>query len=423
MNKNTKIVAALIAIGLVSPMAYATNGDEMMAVGSQNTALGGTGVANFAGAESTFANPAMLGKSKGKEVVGGFVMFLPKVKNTGMSVTAAPSGASATSTADTSYIPDVSFSNRISDSLTYGVAMAGIAGMGVNYMDASNTGATGTVHVKAKTTLSILKVIPTIAYNQKDYGVGFSPVLQYGSLAISYDTTPFPGGGPVNAGHNADTYTGYGYTLGGYFDVMPTLTVAAAYQSAIDMEYGKQLSTAGAGFGQVFADKLAQPAQMKAGVAYTIANNYTLTADYKVIQWSSAAGYKEFGWKDQTVVALGAKYAGNGFWVGAGYNSADNPIGVFANTNGTGPNLTNGQNGIGNMFNNLMFPGIIKDAATFGGGYSLTKALDIEASAMISRTVNSTVDISDAYGLPAGSRFNTTSHKQESYSVSLRYKF
>lgn len=412
MNKNTKIVAALMAIGFISPMAYATNGDEMMAVGSQNTALGGTGVANFTGAESTFANPAMLGKSKGKEVTGGVVMFLPKVTNTGMG------GAAATSTADTSYIPDVSFSSRISDSLTYGVAMAGIAGMGVNYMDAP-----ASTHMLAKTTLSILKVVPTIAYNTKDYGVGFSPVLQYGSLAISYTTQ----NGATNAAQNADTDTEYGYTLGGYFNVMPALTLAAAYQSAIDMTYGKQLSIAGAGFGQTFADKLAQPAQIKAGVAYTIANNYTVTADYKVIQWASATGYKDFGWKDQTVVALGAKYAGNGFWVGAGYNSSDNPIQEYKD----GTMTPAGNNaGVVNMFNNLMFPGIIKDAVTFGGGYSLTKNLDIEASAMVSRSVTSKVDVSDATYNPIsnptpapGSLYNTTTHKQESYSVSLRYKF
>lgn len=414
MNKNMKIVAALIAIGLVSPMAYATNGDEMMAVGSQSSALGGTGVANFMGADSVFANPAMLGKSKGSEVTGGVNLFTPTVTNTGFTGTTA-----AKSSANPSVIPDVSFSSRISDSLTYGVAMAGIAGMGVDYTGASAS------YVKAKTTMSILRVIPTIAYNTKDYGVGFSPVLQYGSLAISYTTS----NGATNAAHNADTNTAYGYSLGGYFNVMPSLTVAAAYQSPINMKYGTQLSVAGTGFGQTFADNLEQPAEMKAGVAYTM-SDITLTADYKQIAWSSAKGYKEFGWKDQTVVAMGVKYSGNGFWVGAGYNSADDPIGVF---NGaafaTGSNTTNGQNGIGNFFNNMMFPAIVKSAYTFGGGYDLSKSLAIEAAGMIAPEVTKTVDVSDATysgsGTPpaAGSLYNTTTHSQTAYSVSLRYKF
>jgi len=39
-------------------------------------------------------------------------------------------GTAKDSKASTSYIPDVSYSSRISDSLTYGIAVAGIAGMG-----------------------------------------------------------------------------------------------------------------------------------------------------------------------------------------------------------------------------------------------------------------------------------------------------
>ncbi|MCX7192869.1 MAG: outer membrane protein transport protein, partial [Proteobacteria bacterium] len=124
-----KIVVSLFTVGVMaSPLAHATNGDTMMSVGSENTALGGTGVAHYVGAESTFANPAMLAKSQGTQVTGGVVMFKPDVTNTGMS----GGTVTATSAANISYIPDVSYSSRIDDNLTYGVAMAGIAGMGVN---------------------------------------------------------------------------------------------------------------------------------------------------------------------------------------------------------------------------------------------------------------------------------------------------
>jgi len=384
----------LLAASLItSTTAFATNGDAMLAVGSQNTALGGTGVAHFVGAESAFSNPALLGKTTGREATGGLVIFKPTVDNTGFTQTTA-----ARSSANISYIPDFSYSSRISDNLSYGFALAGIAGMGVNYTGASP------FYVKAKTTLSILKIVPTIAYNRDNYGIGFSPVLQYGSLAISYDTTGFPGGGPRNAAHNASTDTGLGYSFGGYYNALPELTLAAAYNSSIKMSYGTQLSTAGAGFLQVFADKLDQPAEVKAAVSYDFAHHYTLTADYRLIQWGSAAGYKEFGWKDQTVIAVGGKYAGDGFWLGAGYNNANNPISVFAN--GVPGNATNGQNGIGNMFNNLMFPAIIKSSYTLGGGYSLSKNLDLEASLVISPKVTAIVDISDAV---PGSLFNAYS--------------
>ncbi|MBI3223115.1 MAG: outer membrane protein transport protein [Nitrosomonadales bacterium] len=403
--KFNRITVSLLSAGmLASPLAQATNGDTMMAVGSQSTAMGGTGVAHFVGAESTFANPAMLAKTKGRELTGGIVLFKPNVTNDGMS------GAASSSSANTNYIPDVSYSSRISDSLSYGVAMAGIAGMGVNY-----TGANPATHVLAKTTLSILKVVPTIAYNADNYGVGFSPVLQYGSLAISYNN-----GTAVNAAHNANTDTNFGYNLGGYYNISPTVTAAAAYFSPIKMTYGTQLSAAGTGFGQTFADQLEQPAEIKFGVSLLASDSFTVTADYRQIQWAKAGGYKAFGWKNQNVVAIGGKYAANGYWLGMGYNSANNPISEYANGVLT-PYGNNG--GIVNMFNNLMFPAVIKNSYTLGAGYSLKTNLDIEGSIVYSPKVTTRVDISDAFALAPGSRFNTTTHSQQSYSVSLRYRF
>jgi long-chain fatty acid transport protein len=407
MKFSRSAVAVLVLAALSSQQAFATNGAAMMAVGSQNTALGGTGVANFTGADSAFANPAMLAKSKGQEVTGGIVLFKPDVTNNGMG------GAVASSASNTSYIPDVSYSNRMSDSLTFGVAMAGIAGMGVDY-----TGAAAT-HVKAKTALSILHIVPTIAYNQANYGIAFSPVVQYGSLMISYQTQNVT----HNAAQKADTKTSMGYALGGYFDVSPAVTVAASYSSEIKAKYGSQLSTAGQGFalcspvdgvscyGAPFGDDLNQPAQIKLGVAMAMSDAVKLTADYKSIQYGSAGGWKDFNWKNQTVISVGAKYSTGSYWIGAGYNHADNPIAVLGETSY--------RNTVVDFFNNMMFPGIVKSSYTFGGGYALSKEMDIEASAVITPKVNTSVNVTNLQvNTP-----NATSHAQSSYSVSLRYKF
>ena len=405
--KVKKLVVAMFAVGVVaSPLANATNGDEMMAVGSQSTALGGTGVANFMGAESAWANPAMLGKSKGSEITGGVVMFTPKVTNTGVPALA---GVAKDSNASTSYIPDVSYSSRINDSLTYGVAVAGIAGMGVDYQGAPAT------HIYAKSALSILRVLPTIAYNTKDYGVGFSPVFQSGSLRLSYNASGL-GMGNVNAAGNSDSNTGFGYSLGAYFNAMSALTIAASYQSEIAASYGNQISNAGLGFGlngsvgkAAFGDDLNQPAETKAGVAYSVSDAITLTADYKLIQWGSAKGYKDFNWKDQTVAAVGAKYTGSGYWLGLGYNNANNPIGE----------LQGGvyRNDAINFFNNMFFPAVVTNSYTLGGGYDISKDLAVDVSAVITPEVTTKVAVTNFGGS------NTTTHSQSSYSASLRYKF
>ena len=415
MHKNTKIVTALIALGLVSPMAYATNGIVALGVGAQNTALGGSGVANFTGADSTFANPAMLGKSKGSEVTGGVSLFKPAVSSDGLGNT------SVKSTADTFFIPDVSYSNRIGDSLTFGVAAAGVAGMGVDYTSANEQ-----THINAKTEFSLLHVIPTLAYNQKDYGIGFSPVLQSGSLLISYNHPN--GGGPGvrvarNTEQNAEKDTGLGFAIGGYFNATSSLTVAASYSSEIAASYGKQLSNAGTGFGltgapgsanAAFGDDLYHPGQIKVGVAYAMSEALTLTADGKIIQYGSAKGWKDFNWKDQTVIAVGGKYAANGYWLGLGYNYADDPIGVLAPSGGAvDRNVTI------NFFNNFMFPGIVKSSYTFGGGYAISKALDVDTAVVITPEVRKEIN-TPSFG--AGTS-NVTTHSQQAFTVSLRYKF
>jgi long-chain fatty acid transport protein len=319
------------------------------------------------------------------------------------------------STADTSYIPDISYSSRIDNALSYGVAMGGIAGMGVDY-----TGASASLGlVKAKSALSILRIVPTIAYNTNEYGVGFSPVFQYGSLMLSYNN-----GFAYNPDQKKDSSTSFGFALGGYYNANSAVTVAAAYQSKFAGKYGTQISGAGTHFGlcspaapgmcsgePTFSDNLDQPAQIKLGVAYAVANNLTLTADYKSIQWGSAAGYKDFGWKDQTVIAVGAKYTANGYWLGLGYNHADDPIGVMADNTY--------RNAAINVFNNMFFPAIVTNSYTFGGGYDISNTLAVEGAAVITPEVKKTVAMSSLGGMPT----NTTTHSQKAYEISLRYKF
>lgn len=393
MKKHGIAVSMLVAGGLLSPFAYATNGDEMMAVGSQSTALGGSGVAHFMGAESVWANPAMLGKSKGAEVTGGVNLFKPKVNNTGMA-----GGAAGDSSANTSYIPDVAYSRRISDNMSYGVAMAGIAGMGVDYTGANPSLAL----ISAKSALSILRVVVDVAYNKDNYGFGFAPIFQSGSLMLSYNA----GGPGYNTAQSKSSSTGFGYSMGGYYNATPEVTVAAAYQSKIAAKYGTQISGAGAGFGQTFGDNLDQPSQIKLGVAYAVSESVTLTGDYKTIGWGSAAGYKDFGWKNQNITAIGAKYAASGYWLGVGYNNANDPIGEVSN-----PAV--------NMFNNMFFPAIVTNSYTFGGGYGLSNALDVEGAVVITPEVKKTVSIAGLGGAPT----NTTTHSQQAFEVSLRYKF
>ncbi len=406
MNKTR--LALAVSTTICASSALATNGTNMTGVGAQSSAMGGTGVAAYYGAENLIINPAMIGKAKGSEFSFGGTLFLPNVSNDGVTDS---SQTFSDSTADTFVIPSVSLASRINDTLTFGIGMYGTSGMGVDY--SANEVAVGVGaynQFEAQSNLQIMRFVPTLAYNEDNFGIGFSPIIQYGALDINYNGAPL-GAGKIGSGAASDL--GMGFSLGGYFDIDKDLTVAASYTSAISMKYDNQLSVASTPFvGYIpaaFSDKLEQPAELKAGIAYQM-DNITLTADFKQIKWADATGYGDFGWEDQNVIAVGAKYQGNGYWLGAGYNAADNPIKEQDGTTTAGATL--------NMFNNIFFPATTEQHFSFGGGYNLTKTVSIDAAVVIAPEVKTTADLT-----ALGMGNTTTKHSQTAYTVSVRYNF
>ncbi len=409
MKTTNHILATAIATLFIAPAAFATNGTNMTGVGAQAVALGGTGVAAYYGAENVIINPAMIGKSTGTEFTFGGTLFKPSVSNDGLF---GDTVNKANSAADTNVIPSIALSSRINSNLSFGIGAFGTSGMGVDYNGA--TGANGAL-LKAQTSLQIMRFVPTLAYNTANAGVGASAIVQYGALDINYDTagTPFAAAGKIGSGMSSDL--GYGFSLGGYYDLSKQFTLGASYTSAINMKYKNQLSVASAPFvgliPAAFGDNLEQPAEIKAGAAYTM-GNIMLTGDLKQIRWSEAKGYKDFGWQDQNVIALGLKYMGTGYWVGVGYNKADNPIKAQNGLTSAGA--------VTNMFNNIFFPATTDQHFSVGGGYDLTKSVSLEGSVMYAPSVTTTIETT---GLGFGASTNTTSQSQLAYTVQAKYKF
>ncbi|WP_029935615.1 OmpP1/FadL family transporter [Thiomicrospira pelophila] len=427
--KKTKIALAITAAVMVSQPVLATNGDHLIGLGAQARALGGTGAAAFFGSENALTNPALIGKMQGTEFAIGGTLFKPNVKaETDVASQTGP--VSQTSDADTNIIPEVSMATRINENLVFGLGIYGSAGMGVDYRD--NGGATdGMGLFNGYSNLQIMKFAPTLAYNTEQYGIGFAPVIQYGSLDINlkqYDTngTPLNPADDVthNVGNGMSTDLGYGFNLGGYFDISPELTIGLAYQSAIAMKYKDQITTAADGFNLpagTFSDDLEQPAELKIGVAYNM-GNMMYTADFKQIAWGQAKGYKDFNWDDQNVFALGAKYSGNGYWAGVGINHAEDPIKEVDDA--TASAQANGLAQATNIFNNHFFPGIVETHFTIGGGYELTNRMTLEGAVVYASEVSKTVNTGYlSQQATADATTHEVTHSQIGYTVSLRMNF
>lgn len=429
--KKTRLALAIATTAMASTPVLATNGDNLIGLGAQSRALGGTGTAAFFGSENALTNPALLGKSQGTEFAIGGTLFKPDVKATSNVANPAVE-ASQTSDNDSNIIPEVSLSTRINNNWTFGLGIFGSAGMGVDYRDTAGL-------FKGYSNLQLMKFAPTLAYNTSRFGFGLAPVIQYGALDINYQDAS-----GNNVGNGMSTDIGYGYNLGGYFDITPDFTIGLTYQSAIDMKYKDQITTAADGFaigpnspiGQktITSDHLEQPAEIKVGLAYTM-GSFMLTADAKQIQWGQAKGYKDFNWKDQNVFGVGAKYSGNRFWAGIGYNYGEDPIDKL-DGDSTGATIGTGggtgySNEAVNLFNNHFFPGIVESHFTFGGGYQLTKNLALDGAVVYAPQVTKTVK-TGVISSALGSNFASTAdagtehevkHSQIGYTLSLRMNF
>jgi len=396
----------IVLVALSASLLFATNGDNLTGLGTKSRAMGGVGIATYFGAENTLTNPALISKSKGTEFDFGAILFMPTIKANGTK-----------SKADVSLMPEVSLSQHVNENISFGLGMYGAAGMGVDFRNSGDS-----TLLEARTALMLMKFAPSIAYHKDNFSIGFAPVIQYGSLDIAYTLTAALGGQSIGKG--SSDHFGFGFETGLTYDINKNFRVGLVYKSKISMTYNDTLSVASAPFvpgffPAKFSDNLDQPAEYGLGLSYNI-SNINLSFDYKKIKWGSAAGYKDFGWKDQDVYMLGAKYEKEGTWYAIGYNHAKNPI-----TNYNVPDLGTSkrkQEAALNLFNYLMFPATSEDHITVGAGTKITKNLSIGINAVYSP--NTTVNTKVVNVLnPSTISDLKVQHQETSAQISMKYMF
>jgi len=420
-EKRTKLLRMGIALSiLTSTLLHATNGDNLIAVGTKSRGMGGAGIGVSHCAESTLQNPALITCTKGTSISFGGTIFMPDI-NANMG--AANSHGSA---ADMNIIPGVVISHKLDDNWYLGIGMWGTAGMGVDYRDIQQT-ATDSGNMHMVTNLQLMQFGASLAYSQDNFGVAVTPVVQYGALDINYQG--FDGS---NVGDGVAQDLGFGVNLGAYYDLKNGVTLGAVYKSEIDMEYKNQLSTATKPFADIdifptaMDDHLEQPAEIGVGIGYKT-GQHTLAFDYKQIKWSDAKGYKDFGWKDQDVYALGYQYTQDKWRARAGYNHASQPISEAQSGPAViapGSYAQAGGNAL-NLFNLLGFPATAEDHYTIGGGYEFSDNFYVDLAYVYapetSTTMKTITGMDGAGNIHTGD--STVKHGESSLSFQLSYRF
>ena len=365
----------------------------MVGHGPKSVGMAGIGIATGHGAESALTNPAMISFVKDSELSVSVTTFSPTVNfSSNAQANAVPKkqggayplkskltyGESQTSSA---LIPDISYAKRLSPNMIIGLTINGTAGLGADYKKRERSGA-----FDMQTSLQIMKVGIPVAYTipNTKLTVGVEPVLQYSKLNTNYRTQQGMSQNRESSDVNFGVQVGTAYNHKG-------LTVGAIYQSKIKAKYKGNISHAIRDFGikgVKSGDNLDQPAETGVGVSYKSGNN-RIAADYKRIEWSRAKGYREFGWEDQDVIAVGYEYSQPEFKLRAGYNYGKTPL---REKNAQAQGVEGYENAAMNFFNLSGFPATIEEHYTLGADYRITDNLDFNLAYVYSPTVKTSYD-------------------------------
>jgi long-chain fatty acid transport protein len=359
---------------LASTLLLATNGDNLISLGAESRAMGGTGIAMGMGTDSVFKNPSWLADIKGTQAMFGATLFMPEVKAKNDNA----NGQEATSKADTSLIPAVSHAGRISDSIAYGIGMFGVSGMGADYRNENGmTPQENKGLSDMRTNFQYMRFVPSVAYKKENLRVGAGLTLAYGALdmAAVMPTDPQDMSTYKQRGGGMSDDFGFGAQLGAGYTITPNISVGAFYQTEIATEYEDVFDFNMDG---IYDDlKLNQPAEYGIGVGFKN-SNIRASLDVKQIKWSDAEGYDSFGWDDQTVYSLGLEYKNTSdLAIRAGYSHANSPLddGNFKGATVGGAQMRPQDV---TYFNMMGFPAISEDHYTVGLGYKFNNKIGID---------------------------------------------
>lgn len=349
----------LTAMAMAAP-AMATNGTNLIGVGSISRSMGGVGVAAPQDAISAvFANPAAMCMGPycpGSQADFDATFFKPTVK---ASITTPGGTINVESQMEPFIIPAVGVSSPITDKLRFGFGAYGVSGMGVDYrdiidLDPSTPGPQGEIF----TMYQVMRFAPNLAWLvNPNFSLGANLQIVYASLDL--------GGG---TSHNYTT----GVQLGGIYKIGQT-RIGLSYTTEESVDHDRVMDTDMSGLGDATL-ALSSPQSVVAGVSFEQIKNLLVEFNVKWYNWADADGYKDFDWEDQTVYAIGGQYKlPSGLAFRAGYNFAKSPVKehngwtAFTGTGGQTPEFQQ------EYLRVIGLPAVVESHVTLGLGYEFSE--------------------------------------------------
>jgi long-chain fatty acid transport protein len=418
----TRIITLLSLVLLIPVAALATNGDNLIGVGPISRAMGGVGIAAPQDAISAvFSNPAAMcfgDFCPSSQVDFAGTIFMPHIDAT---VKAGNRSFDGTSAPRVYPIPALGISWNFPElpKWRFGFGAYGVTGLGVDYR---NTNLNTTVPVPPgfpriplasglRTELSMFKFAPTVAYTPL-------PWLSVGvALNIDYST--------LDLGAGTGSAFGIGAQIGAIVKPHPKVSLGITYITPQNITYRRV--TDFNGDGTLDDLTLGSPNNLGFGIAFEpILKKLLIEGNLKWLNWSNARGYKDFGWRDQVVLNIGAQYKPiPKLALRMGYNYGVNPVSPNRNFNGSATSFTNVQgfkvpSYYYESFRTIGFPAIVQHHFTCGAGYNVTDKFIVNISYMHAFATNITATGTNPFGQPATFRSRLS---EDSIDVGFSVRF
>jgi long-chain fatty acid transport protein len=380
-------ITVVSVLCFLSGTAFATNGYQLIGVGSYQKSLAGAVTALPGSNMTAVTNPAGMIRI-GHRADFSMEAFMPD-RYTDFS---AFGGGRAESSSELYGIPAIGWNGPVGnrDDMVFGGGMYGTSGMGVDYgstlMQPPMAGVSPGVYWDGYSSIAFWQMAPSLAWQVAEkLSLGASINIDFQQVAFQQrmmaDTSGNGQGDTVvsnfDLSRGASAF-GFGIGIGCIYDFNEVVTVGAAYRSKqffTDLEY--QLAAGDINFGTplpagTYNLDLDFPQQASVGIAVHATQAFTIAADVKWINWAdtmdtlAVAGPggiqvpMDPGWDDQVVFAMGLAYRVNDkLNLRAGFNYGKSPIDEES------------------AANNMILPAVVETHYTVGADYKLDDHWDI----------------------------------------------
>lgn len=327
-NLSSKLLVGLFGCFLgFSNSLFGGNGDMDISSATISRSMGGTGVAYYTSEiDAISENPALMSQST--TPLDSSVAYL-SIEALFLSVhqTNGFTDHYYKNKMNQAVLPSLGYFYNFSDKIKFGLGLFIISSAGSDFSDTPEM-------YNIKGSVTSIKASPSLSYKiLENFGIGLGPQVYYTQAKVNMT----PPGSSTMTDNSGGTSIDYGLQIGSYYKLNDVLFFGIHYNTGTTAKIKNYVDINRDG--NVDAVEIGIPSDYSLAVGYQLPSlKLGTTFEYKCVQWSTAAFYKDLGWTNSNVFAFGTEYFFDDSWIfRGGINYAKHPMKNVSGENGAEP--------------------------------------------------------------------------------------